>query len=258
MPKGIRKLMLGLVSILGISAIIWTIILLNPSLSYAHEVQIGQVSVHYNSTLPGEAESIILDAIEIIKTSDLYIPDMAIDLCLNDGSSYPDRHPKAGGLAYSFLNKTVLYFSTPNFANNTSEYQWATNNEEIRQVNLTWLLAHEFAHTLQWNNSIRRTVYSDFWKTEGYAEYISRQYPHDGLLHEKIERLLEEQKKEHIGIPIIILPDSTNQSLDYYKYGLMMQYIIEVEASTYIDICKDKRTEKEVYDAMVAWTDSSR
>ena len=45
MLKTIKKIVLGSISVLLLSATVWTVLLLNPGLSYANATQVGQVTV---------------------------------------------------------------------------------------------------------------------------------------------------------------------------------------------------------------------
>lgn len=252
MIKAIKKVFLSAISILSLSVLCWTIAFLNPSLMYANRTTIDIVTIHHNDRLVEETENIIMDALEIIKTSDLYSDDIKIDLCLNEGSYYPQLHPFKGGIAYSFLNKSIIYDSQPDFSKNITVY---TNNNEVRKANLTWLLAHEFTHNLQFHMDKSFIFKYDFWQQEGYAEYISREWKNDGRLKEKIQYLIAEEQKEHNGLPVFLLPDGTIQILSYYKYGLMVQYLVEQENLNFPAIEKEKRTLEQVYADMISWSE---
>lgn len=253
MFKTIKKVVLSSLSVLIVSTIFLSIALLNPSMTYANKTSFDKVTVYHNQVLTEETEGIINNAIEIIKTSELYTDDIHIDLCLNDGSYYPEFHPLGAGIAYSFLDKAIIYKSTADFEKNTSTYQWAVNENEVRKVDLTWLLAHEFTHNLQYNMKTLFQMDYEFWQEEGYAEYISRQWKNDELLKEKISLLLVEEEKEHKGIPVFEYPDGTVQLLSYYKYGLMVQYLAEQEQLSFEAFPNNDLPFEEVYNRMIAW-----
>lgn len=253
MLKVIKRVIFGSLSVLIVSTIFLSIALLNPSMTYANKTSFDKVTVYHNQALEKETESIINNAIEIIKSSELYTDDIKIDLCLNDGSYYPEFHPLKGGIAYSFLNKSLIYNSKANFKKNESTYQWEENENELRKVDLTWLLAHEFTHNLQFNMKTLFQLDYDFWQQEGYAEYISRQWKNDNLLKEKIQFLLEEEQKEHKGFPVFEYPDGTVQLLSYYKYALMVQYLTEQKDLNFEQFPKHDLSFERVYNEMIAW-----
>ena len=198
---------------------LYVIFLLNPSLSYTHQTNFGQVTVYHNQPLEKATHKILSDALDIIRTSNLYDSTIHIQLCLNDDAYYPKLHPLSNGIAYSFLNKSIINYSTPNFSKNISAYSWEINDYEERHVNLIWLLAHEFTHNLQFNWKWWFQLESEFWQQEGYAEYISRKWKNDGQLLDKINVLLKENAKSHKGIPTFLMEDSTIQLLSYCLFN---------------------------------------
>ncbi|MDA9774378.1 collagenase [Saprospiraceae bacterium] len=257
MVKLVKKIALSTLSILGLSALIWTIFLLNPSISYAHSTNIGQVTIYHNLDLAEGTERVIINAIEIIEAADIYDADLKIQLCLNDDKIYPTLYPFAAATAYAFLNKTVIYASEANFGNNYTEFQWEVNNYEIRRYNLTELLAHEFMHNLQHNQNPKYQILSTLgkanWILEGHAEYVSREFKNDGLLQNKIENYLSEKDRKHIGIPVFKLEDGTIQNLAYYKYALIVQYLIDVRGLDYKQLCELNSSQDSLFSAMLDW-----
>lgn len=255
--KILKKILLSSLSILGISFLSWTIFLLNPSLSYANQTQVGQITIHHNFQLETETEQVLRAAIDIISSSSIYDKDLNIEFCLNDDKLYPNLNPLAGATAYAFLNKTVIYHSKPNFEKNTAEFKWASNNYELRKYNLTILLAHEFMHNFQYNHNPKYQITSALgkinWKLEGHADYIARSFKNDGLLKEKIDKYLQEENKEHVGVPVFILEDGTIQNLSYFKYALVIQYLTEVKQLNYDQICEDQSSLDELYAEMLEW-----
>ena len=257
MFKTLKRILIGSLSILGISTLVWIVLLANPTLSYAHKTQFDQVTVYHNDVLEPETEIIIKNAMNLIKASAIYDPKLNIQLCLNDDKVYPNLHPTPGGSAYAFFNKTVIYASEPNFQQNTTEFSWAVNNYELRKFNLTELLAHEFTHNLQYNADpkfqIKNSIGQIFWIFEGHADYVARGFKNDGKLNEKIEQYLIEKDKAHVGVPVFKLDDGTIQNLSYFKYALVYQYLAEVKNLSYEEICQLDHDLEVHYAEMVAW-----
>lgn len=241
MVKTIKKILLGSASVLGVSTLFWIVLLVNPKLSYANQTQFGQITVHHNQALDAGTETVINDAKALIKNASIYDDKFSIDLCLNDDLIYPKLHPIPGGSAYAFLNKTVIYASTPQFNENIAEFKWEINNNELRAYNLTYLIAHEFMHNLQHHFDAIHYAKNSFgqinWKFEGHAEYIARAFKNDGLLKEKINFYLIEATKDHVGVPVFKLEDGTIQNLAYFKYALVVQYLTEEQNLSYKEIC---------------------
>lgn len=261
MIKFIKRIILSSLSILGIGFSFWMILFLNPELVYAKSHRVENVTIHYNHDLEIGTEEVVKNALEIIKSSTLYDKNTEINLCLNDDTIYPKLHPFAGGVAYTILDKAILNNCTPKFDENIAEVRWEINNFQLRKIDLTWLLAHEFNHVLQWNKYkswvIKNTLGKISWKLEGHSEYIARRFKKDGLLREKIDLLLLESAKEHVGIPVFELADGTIQNLAYFKYGLTIQYLVEQENLAFHEILEDQRTLQEVYAKMLAWRNNN-
>lgn len=237
MVKSLKKIILSLCSIFGLSILFWVIFLMNPSLSYAHQTTFEKITVHHNQELAPETAEILARAYEKIKFSALFDPNMQIQLCMNDGTRYPNLHPLAGGLAYSFLNISVLYRSTPLFHENRASFAWEENGGETRYYDLVELLAHEFTHNLQGEKDWAHALKYDVWKIEGYAEYVARQERlKSKSLKEHIHILLQEEAKTHVGIPRVLLEDGTGWTLSYYRYCLLVQYLIEEKGMNYPQI----------------------
>lgn len=261
MIKNLKKIFFSVSSVLGISFIVWIVLLLNPNLSYAHETQFNQISVFHNQPLQTETANILNAAIEIIKASEIYSEEFEIQLCMNDDPVYPYLNPFAGATAYAFMNKTVMYSGTANFIDNRFEFQWEINNYESRKYNLTKLLAHEFMHNLQYHYDAKYYLSSTLgkinWKLEGQAEYIARSFKNDGQLKIKLNQYQKLTKLKQTGIPVMYLQDSTIQNLSYYKYALVYQYMKEVKALNLEEIYKSKESLETLFQEMLLWSQSN-
>ncbi len=260
MIKILKKVILSSFSILIISFLFWILFLLNPSLSYANKTQFDIVTVYHNQNLEEQTELVIKNAIGIIRKSELFTEETLIELCMNDDNLYPKINPLIGQTnAYAVLNKTIFKNCKPKFNENLTEFQWGINNHELRKFNLTWLLAHEFTHNLQYqtdlNYVIKSTIGKLNWKLEGHAEYIAREFKNDGELKTKIGKYLIEKNKEQTGIPVFELEDGTKQILSYYKYALVVQYLLEEKELNYKQLCELDVSLEKNYEEMIEWNE---
>lgn len=266
MKKTIKKVILSSLSVLGVSFFVWIMLLLNPSMVYSNSTTFANITIHHNSDLQPEAEGVINNALEILRTSDIYNEDIKINLCMNDGSIYPNLHPTASGIAYTHFNNSVIYASTPDFKKNTSEYSWEINDYEIRKYDLTALLAHEFMHAVQSDFDLQYWLSATIsftphqvrsnWKLEGHADYIARGFKNDGDLLGKIAKYKFEEKKEHIGLPVINLEDGTVQLFAYYKYAIVVQYLMEEKGLDFKQVCELETSFDELYAEMIEWSET--
>lgn len=253
MLRLLKRILLSTLSVLGVSFLLWTVLLLNPGLSYAHETTIDNVTIFHSQPLEEGADKVILEALTIIKEADIYSADFEVQFCLNDGSFYPKLHPLKGGTAYAFLDKAIIYASEPNFKENIASSEWEVNNYELRKYELTYLIAHEMMHCVQNEKNVWLQFDAGNWKLEGHSEYISRQWKGDGLLKDKIRFFQEEEKLEHTGLPVIDLANGTKQFYYYYKYGIVTQFLYEVEGLDFDEFIDDARSLDDLYEELKAW-----
>lgn len=260
MLKIFKKIAISSLSIMAVGILIWALFLLNPKWSYAHSSEFENLTIFHNQDLEKDTEKVIRNAMHIIKKSDLYQENYSIQLCLNDGSNYPYLHPLAGApMAYAFFDKTVVKNCKISFDKNTAETKWPINNYEFRTFDLTYLLAHEFTHNLQCNNSMYYFLTNSLkinWKLEGHAEYTARQFENDGKLVAKIDKFLIEEQNEFVGLPVFDLEDGTKQIFSYYKYALVIQYLKEEKKLSFNQICALEKDLESIYSEMIEWRKS--
>ena len=212
------------------------------------------MSYHYQ--LDDNTNNVIKNAISRIKKSELYYDEIQIQLCLNDDRLYPNLQPFVNyALAYAVLDKTIVKDCEIKFNENRAETKWDVNNFEHRKFDLTYLLAHEFTHNLQFEAGYMpfdpRVIVD--WRLEGYADYIGREFSEDGKLLEKIDKYLSIQNNEYIGFPVFELEDVTKQIFSYYKYSLIVQYLIEIKKMNFDQIMKLDSKIDNYYSDMIEW-----
>ena len=127
----------------------------------------------------------------------------------------------------------------------------------MRTFDLTWLLAHEFTHNLQYRAKpiyvLKSTIGILNWKLEGHAEYISRGFKNDGKLKVRIAKYLKEETLEHNGLPVFELEDGTKQILPYFKNALVIQYLMEEKAMDFEAVCELDKNLDSLYAEMLEW-----
>lgn len=261
--KSIKKVLLSSISILGLSCLIWVLLILNPSWSYANKTQFDIVTVYHNNNLEQQTKDVIIDAIALIKKSPLFNEKIRIDLCLNDDKLYPKLNPMVGQpYAYANLNKTVFKNCDVKFDENILETRWEVNKFEHRKFDLTTVLAHEFTHNLQYKTDFWYVVSGPLgkrnWRLEGHAEFVSLDFSGDGLLKEKVANYVIEETKEHAGLPVFNREDGTKQIFSYYKYALVYQYLTEVKGMNYKQICNLETDLTTLYADMVDWSKKNK
>ncbi|MBS2212722.1 collagenase [Carboxylicivirga mesophila] len=256
MKRILIKFIVTLISLLVVFFATYAILFFNPSLSYSNKTQLGQVTIYHNLELEEKTSDIINAAIELTKSSELYDESMPIKLCFNDDNIYPHLYPMDSTPAFALSNAVILKKGDYQFNKNLVVVYYE-ENDFYQHLDLTWLLAHEFTHSLQFNADLdymKKTTRGKInWKVEGYAEYISRNYKGDGRLKEKIDDYLVKSKNGQDPVKIIVDNDGTKQVHSYNKYGLMVQYLMEVKDMDYFKICEFEISRDQVFLEMMEW-----
>ena len=251
MKQIVRKWVLRLSATGLLSVALLVGIILNPAILYANKTEVGSHTVYHNAPLNDAFFSAFSDAISWIEQSELYHNNIALDVCLDDGSYYPALMEKVRGRAFGwgFSNKAVLK-GAMNYQKNTVEksgYAW----------NLSQLIAHEATHCLQFlkfglwgSNPIAGHPH---WKWEGYAEYVSRKEPEQQNLVSNISRELEQELADPDGWDITFL-DGTIAPRQYYHGWLLMQYCLDIKKISYQRLLADSTIDEElVEEEMMDW-----
>jgi hypothetical protein len=223
------------------------VIVLNPLLTYAHKTSHLQFTVYHQQPLESRMMERLENAHRFLKKSELYEHPLKLDICLNDGSRYPDliRAIRGPAFAWGFYDKVVLQGAL-NCAENYVElngYKW----------NLTQLLVHEMTHCLQYerlglmhSKPIRNIAN---WKWEGYAEYVSRQ----GLAQNKLKDRLQQFYESDTAAWAITFEDGTISSREYFRYWNMVEYCLEIKQMSYQQLLADASGEEVIETEMREW-----
>lgn len=256
MKKIISRFILGTISFLGIIITVATLLLLNPQWSYAHATQIDFITIYHNEDLDPHVADVVREASSIMMTSNLYHEDIHINLCMNDHKWYPQLNYSARySMAYAASDNTILNNCEVDFRNNKARIHWSSR--EPRDFDLTWLLAHEFTHNLQYDYDtwyiFKSTLDGINWKLEGHAEYIGRKFKGDKNLIQKVTKYLDEEAKVHEGIPAFKINDGTYQNLSYFKYAIIVHYLFEQQGLDYEELCRLDISVDQAFQQMIDW-----
>jgi len=229
--------------------------MLNPILLYANKTTIGNYSIYHNNALDKNFRQRLGQSNIINKSSELYDPNLKIDVCLKDGSSYPKLIKAVLGRDFlsSFYNKIIFTSDTVNYSDNYIQldgHKW----------NLTQMLAHAQAHCLEFNqyglwqsNPIAK---HPVWKWEGYPEYVARQNSDQVNLQTNIKKLLEAENTTNNGW--MKFADSTETLIAFNEYRLLIQYCIQIKRMTFVELMKDTTQEKTVRQQMINWCNKQK
>lgn len=234
----IRKVVLRVTAFAFLCIFLFAMLLLNPGVLYAERTDMGQVSVFHNEVLEAEFSDVLDAALAIVKESELYDPEYALDVCMNDGSWYPNLPRMVFGeaFAYGMMNKVVFYCQT----------DFGANRARIngRDWNLTQLMAHEMVHCYQYKHYGLKTLTMENWKKEGYAEYISRKDECLPGLGEMVSAHAANLKSDDPHW--MDLADGTGCPTTYYADWMLVRYLVEEKGLDFAGILGDESPRERV------------
>lgn len=252
------------VTVLAFCSAILTIafIVLFPQNLFANKVKYKEFTVCSNDKIDDEIKTVLDNAMSIVRNSELYDPGYRYNLILCHNTFYNKIDNKIfgeGPAARTRLNNLIIKVRID--AKNNLAFP---TFRKACQVNLTYLLAHEMIHCLQANKyGIRKFnpfKHPEFWKLEGYPEYISRKPERSNenySLTNEINRYIDlKTKATDIWIPT---EENGCEAPDYYFRGrLMVEYLMDVKHLSYDQILNDTLSENTIYQEMIKWKDSSK
>lgn len=228
------------------------IIIVNPILTFAHKTMHTPFSIYHNKPINPLLLSEIDQAAKLLEASEFYRPALKLDICLHDGSPYPEIIQTLLGQAFAwgFYDKVVLQGNLSCEGNcvELNGYKW----------NLTQLLAHEMTHCLQFDKLglFKSNPIADIpnWKWEGYAEYISRQNTDQKDLIRNIDRLQHTDKNAWE----ITFEDSTIAPRAYYSDWTLVQYCLDIQKMSYQQVLADTTPEESIQQEMMQWYEAHK
>jgi hypothetical protein len=228
------------------------IVVLNPILTYANKTTHHNFTIFHNTKLDPIITLQLDNARKLLETSEFYNDNLNFDICLNDGSKYPNiiKAIRGQAFAWGFYDKVVLQGNL-NCKNNYIElnsYKW----------NFTQLLAHEMTHCLQFDKfgfwKSKPIANIDNWKWEGYAEYISRQNANQQDIIKNLDRLNQTDQNNWE----ITFEDNFITPKEYYNYWTLVQYCFDIKKMNYKQLLTDSTSEEGIRQEMMKWYNAKK
>lgn len=247
MKRQIKKWTFRLTATSLLLAGLLLIIVLNPILTYANKTTHNKFTIFHNKPIDPILFSSLDSAAMLLTRSEFYNNNLKLDICLNDGSSYPSiiKAIQGQAFAWGFYNKVVIYGKMnckENFVQ-LNGYHW----------NLIQLVAHEMMHCIQYDRLglIKSNPIADIpnWKWEGYAEYISRQNSNQKSLINNIDR----QNQTDVNSWELTFEDNTITPKVYYNDWILTQYCLDIKKMSYQNLITDTTSEQSYKEEMMNW-----
>jgi hypothetical protein len=241
----------------GILTII--IIILFPQQLLAKQLSYKKFTVYSTDKVDDNIKTVLDDALILVQGSELYDPNYKYNIVLCYNSFYNKIDDKVLGVGPSARArlKNVIIKVRIDPKNNLFFPTFHKACEE----NLAELIAHEMIHCLQAHRygilKFNPFRHPEFWKSEGYPEYISRQNElsnKDYSLTRDIKRYVDHKSKA--TDTWISLKEGGCEAPDYYYKGkLMMEYLIDIRHLSYDQVLRDTTSENSIYQEMIRWSD---
>lgn len=255
MKRRFAKIISLLVALAIIAVVGHTLLGLHPMLLFSHRTEVEGYKLYAEERVPLGIDAIIAKAESIISDSHIYDSDFKIRVIFARDHFYNSLVSQKNMLAYATHYNVILAGFVDGEAN---ELSWGELGDV--RMNLTTTLAHEMVHCLQGQHygfiSYAITNKLPFWKQEGYAEYISQRDIRHGpeyTLKDSIDALLEHQDSAGPVRGWITMEDGFDRPLAYFRYRLMVEYLLDIENIGYEYFMNDDMKEDQVYKKMIDW-----
>lgn len=252
------------ITLLTFLAAILTIatIILFPQRLFANKISYKEFTVYSNDKIDDNIKIVLDNALTLVQKSELYNSKYKYNIILCNNSFYnklDDKLLGTGPAARATLNNVIIKVRI----DPKSNLAFPTFHKAC-EVNLTELIAHEMTHILQANKygilKFNPFKHPEFWKLEGYPEYISKQTELTSKgysLTGDIDRYINLESK---ATDIWILSEEGGCEVPnyYYKGRLMMEYLIDIKHLSYDQILKDTVSENTVCQEMMKWKNNTK
>jgi hypothetical protein len=262
MNKKFRRILKRTLFVLLIVIAAFATIILCPQLLFANKMKYKNFWVCSNDKISYDIKIVLDSAMNLVQKSELYDSGYKYNIILCHNTFYnkiDDRLLGIGPSARATLNNVVIKVRI----DARSNLAFPTFRKEC-EVNLTYLIAHEMIHCLQAKKygimKFNPYRHPEFWKLEGYPEYVSRKTGLPGKdysLTNEIERYVNLENK---ATDIWILAEEGGCDVPgyYFKGRLMMEYLMDIKHLSYDQILKDTASESTIFKEMIRWKDSTK
>lgn len=224
-----------------------------PQNLFAKKYEHGRFYIYYGEKDSMKGIDNILDkSYFLISKSELFDSQKTFKIFLAEGNIINKIENLQGSGAYARATADNIFIKFQ--ADFNSENYFIGKNK----INFSELIAHEMVHILQAHKygliNFSPIKHPDFWKVEGYPEYISRVSilsKADYSLAKDVFRFENQIQNSTNGI--VNISENYFAPAVYYKGRLMIEYLIRIKRHSYDQILKDKRSEEEIYSELKNW-----
>jgi len=238
------------------------IVILFPQPLFANKITYKEFAVYSNNRIDDNIKTVLDSALILVQKSELYDPEYKYNIILCNNSFYnkiDDKILGAGPAARARLHNVIVKVRI----DAKDDLAFPAFPKSCK-INLTHMIAHEMTHCLQANKygllKFNPIKHPEFWKLEGYPEYISKQKEFSGKtysLASDIDRYLK-LGSQATGDWILSEEGGCEVPDYYYKGRLIIEYLMDVRHLSYDQVLKDTISENILFHEMIKWRHSIR
>ena len=233
------------------------LLMLNPQIVYAKKHSYRQLTIYSKYEYPEVYNHVLDKALALVQQSELYRPDLKLDLFLNDGNGasvkFVLKKVFGNAFAWGYHNNVILNGHTDD------SLKWVSISGYRRY--LPGLIAHEMIHCYQLNRLglYKASPFGNIpvWKREGYAEYIcykSAFKNEEQVLTDAVKKYKNENNKDSFpGATVTIDEGESYAGRDYYRFWILVKYLCDIRKFSFDELIKTRLTEEEVYRELLNW-----
>ena len=248
MRINIKKMFLRVIVTLTFCVGLLILFVFNPSFLYAKETNHKNFTIHHNGKINQNLVKMLDKSFLQLENQDIFNEEAKINVCLNDGSIYPQLIQTLMGpdVIRSLANISVVHADKLDIENNIMVFsEWSNESFKASQ----WF-THSFTHCLQYEKfgffGSNPVAKHDEWKWEGYAEYTS--FGDHYNLKSLLEKHLEPTDNNWVQ-----MKDGSKTSKDHFKFLVMIKYCIETRQMSYDQILKNQEPSDKIYSDLINW-----
>jgi hypothetical protein len=237
-------------------------IILFPQHLFAKKLSYKKFTVYSNDNIDNNIKPVLDSAFILVQRSELYDSTYNYNIILCNNSFYnkiDDKFLGAGPSARARLKNVIIKVRI-----DPKKNLFFPTFHKACEENLAELIAHEMIHCLQAHRygiiKFNPFRHPEFWKSEGYPEYISRQNElsnKDYSLTRDIKRYVD--LKSNATDTWISLKEGGCEAPDYYYKGkLMMEYLLDIRHLSYDQVLRDTASENTIFQEMIRWNNRAK
>jgi len=198
-------------------------LLVHPNWAFAHSYEHNNVTIYSDQEIASDIEQRVSAALQKLERSELFDPDMEFNIYICNSPyrlGFFGRNPKVGGIVNGIISENVFIRESDIVGNKIIPPGTWLLDEANRT--LTYFLAHEMTHAMQFRHYRFMQLTHPSYLSEGYADYIAKGLEFD------YEGALSDYRSGHEFY--------SDDSPLYNRQHLAIAYLIEEEQHTYREI----------------------